>query len=714
MEAVAAIYLSLIKGNVQSKAPETAFHSSVSCKRLLHVDDLGAEYWVRNLICPVRFSSAVSNILTSMPEPKTFLEIGPHSALAGPIRQILISAKSTDTYLNVLTRGKDSHAEFLRSMGELWLSNYPVYFSTIAGDGAFLNDLPRYPWHYEGPLWNESRLAREYRLREFPHHELLGSRVLESTPLNPSWRNLLRLESVPWIKEHEVAGSILMPGVGFFCMAGEAIRQITGDEAFSLRKVHICAPLMLTEDAATEIVTQLSRESVTSSVESDWYYFDISSYQSNGTWTKHAFGQVCGGCGIDCDRKSPDVDDLPRICSSRGWYRQMRTLGLEYGGLFMGLRDMTAHPNMQKIVAFTTNHKPDAPARSKYAIHPATLDCLPQGLAPAMTGGLTRLFTKAALPTYVEEFYVRPPPSAEMKIMVEITEQRQTSYIGHAVATCQDEVVVEAIGYQLSIFGGEDDEDKQDSHAAAELVWKEDINLLYPATLIYPTKDRNQLFELLDEYGTLNMLDAEDRLQQSDIEPTRPHLEDYKTWLKGHANLLRGQYSTLLTGMDAESQQLRLQDLYSQLRSSEAYAAARAIKRISTSCQGIFDGTIDEYSLLVEDNVIHGLYDFVQYYEYSALFELIAHRQPNLRVLEIGAGTGGTTATILPALVAASGQRLYQSYTYTDVSSSFFISAKERFKGYEALEFAVLDISKDPEEQGFELGSYDLIVASNV
>lgn len=714
MEAVANLYHCLMDGKVKPVVPVVPFYSSVSSQILAHANDFGADYWVRNLVSPVQFFSAVSSVLNTMQEPKIFLEIGPHSALASPIRQILKSAPAENNYCSVLTRAKNSHADFLRAVGELWLGGYPVDIAAIAGHGSFLNDLPRYPWHYEESLWAESRLSREYRLREYPHHELLGSRILESTPQNPAWRNLLRLESVPWIKDHDICGDTLLPGVGFFCMAGEAVRQLTTDESFTVRHVHIRAPLVLSEDHPAEIITQLSRSEITSSIESDWYNFSIISYQSSNNWTRHAFGQVRGGAGKDRARKLPDLRPLPRALSSRKWYRQLRAVGLEYGSLFMGLREMTADPTEQKVVASITNYIPRGTEQSKYAIHPATLDCLPQGFAPATTCGLTRLFHEVALPTYVDEFYVRPPMSTDLKIMVTITEQRQASYIGHAVATCNGEIVAEALAYQMSAIGGADKAEMRESHAAVELQWKEDVNLISPARLIFPHKDQPIVRSLLEQFAISCMLGANDRLCHSAYEPTRSHLKEYRAWLTGHTNFLRSHNKALLSTLDTRPGSSQVQDLYAQLQETDAHAAATAIKRVAESCHGIFCGEVDELDLLLEDNVLHSLYDFMQNSQYSNFLDLIAHRQPNLRVLEIGAGTGGSTAAILPALVSPSGQRMYQSYTYTDVSPGFFASAKERFQNYEALEFSVLDISKDPERQGFQRNSFDLIIACNV
>ena len=81
-----------------------------------------------------------------------------------------------------------------------------------------------------------------------------------------------------------------------------------------------------------------------------------------------------------------------------------------------------------------------------------------------------------------------------------------------------------------------------------------------------------------------------------------------------------------------------------------------------------------------------------------------------LRVLEVGAGTGSATAAILPELPEGR-----YDYTYTDISAGFFAEAESRFGGAEAsIDYRVLDIEKDPVEQGFDRHGYDLVIASNV
>ena len=81
-----------------------------------------------------------------------------------------------------------------------------------------------------------------------------------------------------------------------------------------------------------------------------------------------------------------------------------------------------------------------------------------------------------------------------------------------------------------------------------------------------------------------------------------------------------------------------------------------------------------------------------------------------LRVIEVGAGTGSATASVLPELPEGRFD-----YTYTDISAGFFAEAEARFgDGGGCIEYRPLDIEKDPIAQGFDPHGYDLMIASNV
>ena len=80
-----------------------------------------------------------------------------------------------------------------------------------------------------------------------------------------------------------------------------------------------------------------------------------------------------------------------------------------------------------------------------------------------------------------------------------------------------------------------------------------------------------------------------------------------------------------------------------------------------------------------------------------------------LRIAEIGAGTGGATSAMLPVLPANCAQ-----YCFTDASRFFFDRAREKYKQYPFLRFGLLDIEHRPADQGFAEHTFDVIVACNV
>lgn len=95
---------------------------------------------------------------------------------------------------------------------------------------------------------------------------------------------------------------------------------------------------------------------------------------------------------------------------------------------------------------------------------------------------------------------------------------------------------------------------------------------------------------------------------------------------------------------------------------------------------------------------------------------LLAHKMAGkATVLEVGAGTGGTTARILDRLRNTDGSSMLRRYVFTDVSAGFLGNAATRFsQDASVMEFKTLDIEQNPLDQGFEPDSFDIIVASGV
>ncbi len=100
--------------------------------------------------------------------------------------------------------------------------------------------------------------------------------------------------------------------------------------------------------------------------------------------------------------------------------------------------------------------------------------------------------------------------------------------------------------------------------------------------------------------------------------------------------------------------------------------------------------------LLLADDVLTKTYHYMDQFDRSAFLHHLSHSKPSLRILEIGAGTGGATENTLKDLVLPNGQVMYSNYCFTDISSGFFSAARERFKTAVNMEFATLDIKQGP------------------
>lgn len=220
MKAVAIPYLEAIKDITThpcSTDPEVKMFSSVT-GNVIDSSTLTPEYWVANLVSPVRFSDAVHSLSTYHPGKRRrygasdkfvdlWLEVGPHGALATPVKQTLDDNRTE--YLSVLQRDKDAIGTALAVAGEVWSRGCTVNIaSTVnpneakADQPSLLVDAPKYPWNHGVEYWSEPRLSTAHRFRKHPRQDLLGSPVEGSS--EPAWRHFLRMPENPWMEDHQV------------------------------------------------------------------------------------------------------------------------------------------------------------------------------------------------------------------------------------------------------------------------------------------------------------------------------------------------------------------------------------------------------------------------------------------------------------------------------------------------------------------------------
>jgi acyl transferase domain-containing protein/SAM-dependent methyltransferase len=119
---------------------------------------------------------------------------------------------------------------------------------------------------------------------------------------------------------------------------------------------------------------------------------------------------------------------------------------------------------------------------------------------------------------------------------------------------------------------------------------------------------------------------------------------------------------------------------------------------------GSYDTADELYSRSVVPRYLNGIVRGV-----VSTFVNSSRRPDALRVLEIGAGTGGTTAALLPALASHEPE-----YWFTDVTDFFLNRGRERFGVYPFVRYHRLDIEREPQSQGIPRGAFDVVVATNV
>ncbi|KAF9631021.1 hypothetical protein BFW01_g1895 [Lasiodiplodia theobromae] len=713
MRAVGNLYQSVMEGLVNDVQPSAPLFSSVSGKKIVESGHLGPSYWRANLESPVLFYTAVQSMLEESGKEAVFLEVGPHAALSGPLRSIFKAHRpeAVPVYMACMARGENNTQTLLDTVGRLFQQAVPVRFEGMSAGNKVLTDLPKYPWRHDKEYWCESRVARQWRLRPFAPHELLGTRTLESNELDPTWRNMISLDDIPWARDHKIREDVVFPAACYIAMAGEAIRQTADASDFSIRRMDIKVALVLTESNPVEVMTRLSPVRLTTSLNSVWYEFSVVSY--NGvSWTKHCEGQVRKGSEQPPSHAA--VHTYPRAVSSDSWYYAMRRVGLNYGREFQGLSNISANPGKKEASASVSDR---SDGEANYQLHPTTIDFCLQLFTAAMTDGIGRHLTKLCVPTSIEELYVSRG-SPDMRVAVSVSGSGNGAISGNGVIVAGTQPVMRLTGGRFSPLEDEVADGSSDTVAGAEMHWKPSIDFIAAEELIRPLRGFREDTLKLERFSLLCLLEVCDRI--SSLDASSAHLKKYKSWISTQKlRAERGQYELVedavtLASMNRAERLRLLKAAKQEVEDSAGSLVGRVVENIVEHAEAIFGDNKEALEVLMQDGGLEDIYRFMQdIWDCQEYFELLSHANPTMRVLEIGAGTGGTTSTVLRDLTQ-SGERKYSQYDYTDISSGFFATASEKFQDYENIEYKVLDITKDPLAQGFEAASYDLVIAANV
>jgi acyl transferase domain-containing protein len=693
------------------------FFSSVTGHRTNDATSLSPSYWASNMRSPVLFLSAVESALRREDEFSIALEIGPHSTLSGPFRQICKDMEQKIQYINTLTRGADCTTTILTALGQLYCQGLLPRFSELNPPGVTMTNLPPFPWNHNTSYWHESRVSRDFRTRNYPEHELLGARVMDGNDLEPSWRKLLDVNSVSWLNDHVVSGNIVFPAAGYVAMIGSAIRQLSRSFSFTIRHLSIDAAMILRIGHPTEIITRLQPHRPRTKLHSSaWHGFAVSSYDGN-KWVCNCSGEVRTGQNSGQNMFQSDTE-TNREVKSADWYRVGKLAGLEYGPSFQALQKIRCAVGRPIVAAEVRDDRPRK--GSSYAVHPIAIDQLLQCCIIGSVQGRLRDMKNLVLPIHISEIHVgAKEDSTNLQLRTEIISRRVGSVVANGQIQAENgDIVLQCKEIQFRTLDNANTVDSGAFYKLKLLEWRPDIDLTDAKHLIRRVSDLTSCIKLVEKLHILCSIETIRVLKTA--ESSKFHIQRFKEWNEQFVTTIQRHGSMVVkdTGhlfqISPEDRQALIQKLLEEALATPAKYVALAIARVHDAVEEIFHGKTDVLALLLADNVLAGIYNFTNMFDHERFFQLLGHSNPGMRILEIGAGTGGLTSTILPALNKSGLGSMFSTYTYTDISSGFFKAAKERFQEYPDLEYVKLDISQDLATQGLQLHSYDLVIAANV
>lgn len=394
------------------------FFSSVTGKQVAP-SDVDAPYWVENMLSRVRFSEALAELFESSSksaldgqrQPKGIdyvIEIGPHSALALPIQQNLKCSFPDKTrhplYASALIRGQNAVTTILQLASQLYIAGSRIDMPRVnqtdsLKEPGILVDLPTYQWDHTSRFWAESRLSKAYSRSPGPKFNILGGLDLNFNPVEPRWRNILRISELPWIQDHKVQANIVWPAAGYITMALqacqiEASRRDIVAEQFTIRDMSISQALIIPTDGQAETLFCMRPQSegthLTSAV---WYEFKVFSVLDSNAWTLHCHGL----CKIEDATQANAIDgsaedvvsvnqakiagQIDKRCSMpvdvSDFYKKLYDTGLEYGAAFRNITSLRVGESGDAVSSLTvplTTTNMIMKHADPVIVHPATLD----------------------------------------------------------------------------------------------------------------------------------------------------------------------------------------------------------------------------------------------------------------------------------------------------------------------------------------------------
>ncbi|MDT9686973.1 SDR family NAD(P)-dependent oxidoreductase [Streptomyces sp. P9(2023)] len=697
-------------------------------------EELAAGYWWRNVREPVRFADAVTRAWDES-GVGVVVEIGPHPVL----RPYLLRLASDPalpvpvTCLPTLHREADGVAAMRGTLAGLLTAGAPVDWARHFPHPGRPATLPAYPWqrerHWCGtPEKWVLNSGGDGRI----DHPLLGERIPAPHPL---WSSEVNPVLVPWLADHRLTGTVVMPATGYVEMALAAGRRALGGPA-QVDHVQIHRPLTVPwpdpESLRTHVA--LTPDDVLTVTSTDAHTTEP---------REHVRARVRALLGQDPARLDTAAvrTRCPRTLDASDHYRTCENAGLGYGPAFQVLGELRVG-NGEVLATYCL---PD-PDTEGYEAHPALLDGALQAGAPLLTepAGTATAHLPYALtsvrvwraPSPTGLVHVRERSRSAAEVCWDITVTDDDGAVAVEIEGCRLRRLAMAgttpVQVQHTVLRGAPRHDSppppRDARTASRIAEAAEERIAELRTAW--REARYEHFEaqtkeclahvwaevlsgfLPDPRSDFDMT----TLTEAGLRTTHRRLVKPMLSLTERYGLVRrvaeGRWRLTAEAFRA-AELLRCLALDHPAFSAETALFARRARHLGA----VLRGAEDPLELLATDGAVYEqFYDIAPICRFhnriaQALVGRLLEDWPAgrpLRVLEVGAGTGGTTAALLPLLPPQ-----LTRYTYTDISPTFLARAEHRFAAHDFLTYRTLDLNADPGSQDLAEGEFDLVVAAN-
>ena len=209
---------------------------------------------------------------------------------------------------------------------------------------------------------------------------------------------------------------------------------------------------------------------------------------------------------------------------------------------------------------------------------------------------------------------------------------------------------------------------------------------------MYPPARSSEMPEvpLLEQLALYQIVQFHEQYHEFFVGGSRiPFLQRYLDWMAEKVQLAKdgkipGGRNVLAHSLQERDAQM--QELSAALMEHHG-PEARLMVHMYESLPAVYRGEMTGIQAAVQDHLLDDTYEYMELYSagnkaLTEMIKLLSHKNPRLKILEVGGGTGSATKEVVPALHGDTLYRGYESYTFTDITSSFLAKAHDNFKQY--------------------------------